>query len=162
MEVSPGKPEGRREGRAAVFDMGTPVFGATGSFRIRVENHPLVREDLREQVLRVDDTLDWSMVIHGGQPMTYRWFFPGQLEAEGNNGPAAVRIINATESAAGWYQLVDSHLYGAATGPVARPGSAVAAVPAGDFPGQWRELLLRPFPTLLHRHTTQPLSLSRR
>ena len=116
------QPEGLWEVTAAVMDQGTPVFGATQSFRIRLQNRPVLAPLSAGVVVREGEDLVLSAEAWGLPPLSYTWYFHGAplLELEASN--AVWVISNAGFGHAGWYRLVARNEYGEAATPAFRVG----------------------------------------
>ncbi len=67
--VGTAQPEGVWEVTAAVMDQGTPVFGATQSFRIRLQNRPLFPPLSPGVVVREGEDLVLDLEAWGSPPM---------------------------------------------------------------------------------------------
>ena len=84
-----------------------------------------------DQVATNGDTVNWTVVAQGTEPLGYQWYFEGtNALVEGTN--ASLELSNVSLADSGVYQVVVTNLYGSVT---SAPAQLMVVVPAAIVSG---------------------------
>jgi subtilisin-like proprotein convertase family protein len=82
------------------------------------------------------DTVSFSVIAHGAQPLSYQWYFNGTNSLP-SGSTATLTLPNVTANNAGMYEVVVTNAYGSVTSP---PAILTVAVPTTILSGPTDQL----------------------